>query len=107
MAPPPDLDALPDGLARRARRRRLHDRIGQRLQVVLLLLGGALRKPEYLPAPLHGHPVGERGAKVVAVRLKVGGARGGDTGGVAGVIGVRGYGQPHRRAESATPVSYL
>src|SRR5258708_6351878 len=67
MAPPPDLDALPDGLARRARRRRLHDRIGQRLQVVVLLLGGALRKPEPPPAPPHGPPVGFRSANVLTL----------------------------------------
>src|SRR5258706_2877440 len=101
MAPPPDLDALPDVLARRARRRRLHDRIGHRLQVVLLLLGGAVRKPEHLPAPRHGHPVGVRGAKVVAVRLNVGGERAEDRGGVAVDVGERVYGGPLARGPTA------
>src|SRR5260221_5313716 len=73
MAPPPHLDALPDGLASRARRRRLHDRVGQRFQIVLLLLGGAVREAHHLPAPRHGPPLRCGGAKVVAVRLAVGG----------------------------------
>src|SRR5258708_27760057 len=89
MAPPPDVYALPARLTSRARRGRLHDRVGERLQIVLLLLGGAVRKADHLPAPRHRHPIGVRGAKVVAVRLNVGGKRAEDRRGVAVDVGER------------------
>src|SRR6516225_11522646 len=57
MAAPAHLDPLPDRLAGRARFRRLHHRVGQGLQIVLLLLGRAVREAEHFPADGHGHPV--------------------------------------------------
>src|SRR5258708_12912671 len=69
MAPPPDLYALPDRLTSRARRRRLHDRVGERLQIVLLLLGGAVRKADHPPAPRPPPPIGGPAPNALTLRL--------------------------------------
>src|ERR1700729_1298688 len=49
-------------------RRRLHYRVGQRLQVVRWLFRGPVGQADHLPADRHRHPVGVRRAQVVAVR---------------------------------------
>src|SRR5260370_1129663 len=101
MAPPPDLYPLPDRLTSRARRRRLRARVGERLQIVLPLRGGAARRADPLPAPRHRHPIGVRGAKVVAVRLNVGGKRAEDRRGVAVDVGERVHRGPLARGPTA------
>src|SRR6516162_3754251 len=101
MAAPADLDPLPDRLTGRVRCRGLHHRVGQGLQIVLLILGRTVREADHLPADGHGHPVGMGGAQVVAVRFDVGGERAENRRGVAVDVGERVHGSLLARGPAA------
>src|ERR1700722_7654652 len=69
----------------------LHDRVGQRFQVVGALLGRVHGQPHHIPAARRGQPAGVLLAQVIAVRLDVRGQRAEDRGRVAVHVGQRVY----------------